>query len=409
MSDSTPRFLARLAPMIYGPSMLFAMGSGALIPTVPILASELGADLGMSGLVVSMLVLGQLVGNAPGSWVVSRVGERVAMLLAAGIAFVAGIGMLFVTHLALLALTVFCVGLSTAVFGLARLAFMTTRVPLAFRARALSLLGGSFRAGMFAGPFVATLALSLSGEVRSSVWVLLAALVLVALLVCIGRDPAEVAPVLPITEGVPIFEGSMLDALKEKRAPLARLGVAAASLSGVRAARDVALPLWGISLGLEPHTITLIVGISGAMDFALFYLSGQVMDRWGRGWAAVPAMLVLGVGFTMLSFTHDVAGAATWFVVCAMLLGIGNGLSSGVLMTLGSDLAPRGNPAPFLGVWRTLSDCGGAGMPLGISALATLSLPIACAGVGIIALLGAAGFARWIPRFIGGGGAKRSA
>jgi hypothetical protein len=78
------------------------------------------------------------------------------------------------------------------------------------------------------------------------------------------------------------------------RGVLSRLGLAAASLSAVRSARQVVLPLWGVSIGLDAQTIALVVGISGAIDFALFYASGQVMDRFGRLWAALPAMVLMG-------------------------------------------------------------------------------------------------------------------
>ena len=88
------------------------------------------------------------------------------------------------------------------------------------------------------------------------------------------------------------------------RQVLARLGVAAALLSSIRSARQVVLPLWGVSIGLDAQTIAIVVGISGALDFALFYASGQVMDRFGRLWAALPAMILMGTGFLALAFTH---------------------------------------------------------------------------------------------------------
>ena len=37
--------LWRFAPMIYGPTILFALGEGAVIPLIPILAAERGADV----------------------------------------------------------------------------------------------------------------------------------------------------------------------------------------------------------------------------------------------------------------------------------------------------------------------------------------------------------------------------
>ena len=39
-------------------------------------------------------------------------------------------------------------------------------------------------------------------------------------------------------------------------------------------------------------------------------------------------------------------------------------LSSGILLTLGADIAPPNEPAAFLGSWRTLTDAGGAVAPL---------------------------------------------
>ncbi len=169
----------------------------------------------------------------------------------------------------------------------------------------------------------------------------------------------------------------------------------------MRSARQVVLPLWGVSLGLDAGTIAVVVGVSGAIDFALFYASGQVMDRFGRLWAALPAMVLMGSGFLALSFTHDLGSAAMWYALFAAVLGVGNGLSSGILLTLGADIAPPDEPAAFLGSWRTLTDAGGAVAPLIVSALAAVaSLSIGVAAMGAIAVLGAAGFVRWVPRYV---------
>src|SRR3546814_19930070 len=85
---------------------------------------------------------------------------------------------------------------------------------------------------------------------------------------------------IPVAERVGVFR-----TMWRFRGVLGRLGLAAACLSAVRSARQVVLPLWGVSIGLDAQTIALVVGVSGAIDFALFYASGQVMDRFGRPWA----------------------------------------------------------------------------------------------------------------------------
>lgn len=417
------QMLWRLAPMIYGPTVLFAVGEGAVIPLLPVLAAALGADVPTAALVASALVVGQLCGNLPAGWAVARIGERVTMAIGGAVALVGTAGLAFAPNLAVLAASVFVIGLSAAAFGLARHSFMTTRVPLAFRARSLSLLGGTFRLGMFVGPFLAAALLGVFGDLRATIWFFGGCLVATIALVLLGPDPEVEAAAAgrsaaragrdveeredtgePVTGAIPTRREpgtGVIRTMWRHRGVLSRLGVAAASLSAVRSARQVVLPLWGVSIGLDAQTIALVVGVSGAIDFALFYASGQVMDRFGRLWAALPAMLLMGLGFIALSFTHDVDQAAMWFALFAAVLGVGNGLSSGILLTLGADAAPQSDPAAFLGSWRTLTDAGGALAPLLVSAVAAVfSLSIATGLMGAVGLLGAAAFARWVPRFV---------
>lgn len=393
--------------MIYGPTALFGLGEGAVIPLIPVIAAQLGADVATSALVAAALVVGQLCGNLPAGWAVARVGERTTMIVAGSVALAGVVAMALAPVLGVFAAAVFVIGMCAAAFGVARHAFMATRVPLAFRARALSLLGGSFRLGMFVGPFVAAALLWLFGDEHAAIWFFGVCLIATVVLVAFGPDPELSVAVAKTATGA-------AGPARVRRAPgtgvvrtawrhrdvLARLGLAAASLSALRSTRQVLLPLWGVSIGLDAQTIALVVGVSGAIDFALFYASGQVMDRFGRLWAALPAMLLMGAGFVALAFTHDTAQPEMWFALFAAVLGVGNGLSSGILLTLGADVAPQTNPAPFLGSWRTLTDAGGATAPLLISALTALvSLPLAAGVMGVLGLIGAAGFVRWVPRY----------
>lgn len=439
MTDSARHVLRRFAPMIYGPTILFALGEGAVIPLIPVIAARLGADLALSGLVASALVIGQLCGNIPAGYLVARVGERLTMVGAAVLALLGVLGLVLAPSIGVLAASVFVIGMCAAAFGLARHAFMTTRVPLGFRARALSLLGGSFRLGMFIGPFLAALLLGLTGTEASASWLFAACLLACIALVGFGPDPEtrlserlvpqggapdprpRSTPATDSAEATRASDGDTADTgeaitsgirlpagrpgvfrtMWQHRRVLSRLGLAAASLSAVRSARQVVLPLWGISLALDAQTISLVVGIAGAIDFALFYASGQVMDRFGRLWAALPAMLLMGSGFVVLAFTHDLPQAAMWFAMFAAMIGVGNGLSSGILLTLGADVAPKGDPAAFLGSWRTLTDAGGAVAPVLFSGIAAIStLGVATGAMGLIGLVGALGFLRWVPRFV---------
>ena len=107
MADSSSNILVRFAPMIYGPTMLFALGEGAVIPLFPVIAARLGADLATAALVASALVVGQLFGNIPSGWAVARIGERLTMTIAGFAAIIGVVGMVFSTQIGMLAGSVF--------------------------------------------------------------------------------------------------------------------------------------------------------------------------------------------------------------------------------------------------------------------------------------------------------------
>ncbi len=428
MAERAISVLWKFGPMVYLPTLLFSLGEGAVVPLIPVIAASRGATLASAGLIASALVVGQLCGNIPAGWLVARLGERVTMVIAGAVSLLGVVATALAPGLALFSVAVFVVGMSAAAFGLARHAFMTTRVPLVFRARALSLLGGSFRAGMFVGPFVAAALLAVFHTENAALWFFSVCLVALIVLVLFGPDPEAQATAMDrdvhrddvhsddvhsddgdredsgeaVSGSIPVVErAGVFRTLWRYRGVLSRLGLSAASLSAVRSARQVVLPLWGVSIGLDASSIALVVGVSGAIDFALFYASGQVMDRFGRLWAALPAMVLMGAGFLVLSITHDVATNVLWFGMIAAVLGVGNGLSSGILLTLGADVAPQSEPAAFLGSWRTLTDAGGAVAPLIFSGVAALSsLAVGAAAMGAIGVLGAIGFIRYIPRFV---------
>jgi MFS family permease len=186
----------------------------------------------------------------------------------------------------------------------------------------------------------------------------------------------------------------------QSRAVLARMGTGAGLVGALRASRQVILPLWAVSIGVPDSQTALIIGLAGALDFGLFYASGQIMDRFGRLWSAVPSMLGLAAGHLALAVTHDTTAAVGWFIAAAMFMSLANGLGSGILMTLGADLAPPRKPAPFLGAWRFTGDVGSAAAPLAISAItAAASIAVASGAMGVLGLIGAGVLLRYVPRY----------
>jgi MFS family permease len=394
------------------PTLLFSIGEGAIIPIIPLVADSLGATIAIAGVIAGALTIGELFGNIPSGWLVSRVGERAAMIGASLLSIVGLVICILAPHPAWLAVGVVLIGLATAIFALARHAFMTSFVPVAYRARALSTLGGTFRAGAFVGPFIAAGLIHATGTAESAFYIHIVACLAAALVLVLLRDPTASFGVATAARGqhggtktadatsTSIRPRGLVQTIAHNRAVLARLGFGAALIAAMRASRNVILPLWALSIGIPDASTALIIGIAGGIDFALFYVSGQVMDRFGRLASALPSMVGLSVGHFVLAFTHDLASAATWFVIAAMLLSVANGLGSGILMTLGSDLADPGNPAPFLGAWRFTSGLGGASAPLVLAGVTAIgSIAVAAGTMGVLGLLGAGVLARYVPRF----------
>jgi MFS family permease len=385
-----------IALTAYGPTALVSIGTGAIVPLIALSARDLGASVGMSALIVALAGIGQLVGDLPAGALAARIGEKYALMAACVVDAVALLGAYLAGRagsLVGLGAAVLVTGLANAVFSLARQAYLTEAVPIQTRARAMSTLGGVFRFGSFVGPFAGALVVSRfsvgAAYAFAGAMSLLAA-ALVAFLPDVGRSHRRRSsePTAP--------HPSVLSVLARHRRVLLTLGLGVLVISAVRASRQVIIPLWAEAAGIGPATTSLIFGISAGVDLLLFYPGGAVMDRFGRVWVAVPSMIIMGIGLALLPLTSTALG----ITLVGCLLGFGNGISAGIVLTLGADTSPDDGRAQYLGGWRLCADLGNTLGPLLISALAALaSLAVAAVAVGGLAWAGAAWMSRLVPRY----------
>ncbi|MFT4164380.1 MAG: MFS transporter [Microlunatus sp.] len=387
----------QVAIPVYGPTLLVSIGAGAILPLVALSARGLGASLGVAALVVAMLGIGQLLGDLPAGALAARIGERRALILACLIDVCALIGAYLAPSVTLLSAAVFVAGLANAVFSLARQTYLTAAVPLRVRARAMSTLGGVFRIGSFIGPFVG--AIIVTHINIASAFVFAAAMSLVA--AGLAALLPDLAPPESRSDGARVdprsagqAQPTVLSVLAKHRRILLTLGTGVLVLSAARATRQAIIPLWAEAQGLDAATTSVIFGISAGVDILLFYPGGAIMDRYGRAAVAIPAMITLGVGFVVLPLSHT----ALTVGAVACLMGLGNGISSGVVLTLGADSAPVEGRSQFLGGWRLCADLGNALGPLTIGAItAVATLGVAAVAMGVTTWLGAGWLARHVP------------
>jgi len=387
----TVRNLREIAPSAYGPTALSAVGSGAVLPVLVLSARDLGAGVNVAAFMIALLGIGQLAGDLPAGALAARIGERAALLVACGLEALGMAGCATAHSVAVLAASVLLIGLSGSLFGLARQAYLTEAVPISLRARALSTLGGVNRIGMFFGPFIGAAVVGRWGTSAAYVVGLVASAAAFVLLLVVPD----------ITSGERTERRSqprrrVAAVLLEHKRTLATLGVGTVFIASARSCRTALVPLWAEAIGLDAARTSLVFGIAGAADMLLFYPAGGVMDRFGRMWVAVPSMIVLGVGMALLPLTHSFAA----LTAVAVVLGLGNGIGSGLVMTLGADASPADARVQFLGGWRLMSDSGNAAGPAIVSGLTTV-IPLAGAAVamGAVAVVGAGWLRVWVPRF----------
>jgi MFS family permease len=373
---------------VYLPSFLFSTAEFGIIPSIPATALLLGANLATAGFITGWMMIGRLVADIPAAKFVDALGERKAMIAASAVAAVGILASLFAVNLFMLGAGVFIVGAAAAVFGLARLSWMTEHVPIAVRARSLSILGGMFRAGSFVGPVIGAAVIKFY-SVQAVYYLPLVLCALAAIILILAKGKEDLA------KNSSSLKATFLIARRERK-KLATLGVASSILSALRGTRMVGLPLLAVALAIPTEQASLYIGFAGALDFAMFYLSGQVMDRFGRNFAAVPTLIGLGVAHLVVGFAVD----ANTFLLLALFMSLANGLGSGVIMVLGADLAPKDARSEFLASYRLLVDFGDAAAPGILSGLvAAIGLTSAMAGFGFLGFIGAGLMYRYIPKY----------
>ena len=395
-----PFSLKKIAVPAFGPSVLYGVSNGAILPVVALSARDLDASVAASGLIVALIGIGSLVSNIPAALITSRYGERRSMMGAAVLSVLALLLCIFAGNAWMLAIGVFFIGMASSVFMLARQTYMIDAVPVYMRARALSTLAGTMRIGVFVGPFAGAALIHFMG-LPGAYCVAVIAMAGAGLIAYLAPDMTSPGRAGGATQAKP----RVLDVARAHSRVFVTLGLGILLVSAVRSSRQVVIPLWADHLGIDATTTSIIYGLVAAIDMSVFYPAGTLMDRRGRLWVAVPSTLLMGFALIGTSLTTGVVG----FVLVSMLLGMGNGIGSGIVMTLGADAAPPAGRTEFLGIWRLVSDLGSSLGPVALSAVtAMVSLAAAVAAMGAFGLAAAAVFWHWLPRGNPSAGGKRA-
>lgn len=386
----------RVSPLllaVYVPTAIFSLCDGLLVPTLPLFVASFDVSLATVGLALAGEAVGMLLADLPAGWLLGRLAPKAAMLAGGLLTALAVVLTAIAPTLALVVVLRVVAGAGLALFSLSRHAYLAHATRSADRGRAIAIYGGINRLGVFIGPAIGGALAALVG--LRAPFLLYAALVLVALVMVVSFIPSEAdigtrhAPTGAEQQRRP------REALRQSSGTLANAGFGHILGQAVRAGRRVLIPLYAAQvLGLDVATVGIIVSVSGLVDMLMFYPAGWLMDRRGRKHAIVPCFIVMGLGIAMVPLATEF-----WMLMLAgIVIGIGNGLGSGTMMTLGADLAPREAMGEFLGIWRMIGDVGMVGGPVLIGAVAqSLSLGSAASAVAGLSFAAALWFAKRVP------------
>ena len=348
-ADSLGALIGRLGTSLYLPWVLAMLGRGMLLPVVPLYLREAGLSFTTTSVVLAAVGFGAFLGGLPVGALAGRLGPE--RLFIAALAMTAITTALFGTTTAVLALVGFRMFTGLGGVGLRVSAQMLVNASVTSheRGRGMSLLGGGVRAAFFVGPLL--------GGVLVDVVGFEATFVVSGVLTLTGMVPFAAArrsrPAGQRFERPDVPLGDLLGAWRRHGVVLALAGTGAALVMTAREGRNVVVPLIGDDLGLSATAVGALVAIGTGADLLLFPVAGWLMDRFGRLYAIVPAFSLMALGLLVLGLSGSTAGA----VVAGVIMGVGNGMSAGTMLTLGGDLAPA-NSGPFLATLGMMQDLG---------------------------------------------------
>ena len=343
---------------IFLPTMLSFISLRSSLVILPLYVIHEGYGATLAGLIISLRGIGMLCADVPGGFLVTKLGDKWVMVIGH---LLAGLALALFAAFDMRSMFIFSALLSGAAFAvmmLARLSYVGDKCEAHERGRVIATMASLQRIGGIVGPlgggFIATW---YGYEAALLLLALLSSLAALSVYLFCGADP---------NVGHDSSHGhAFIATLKDNRKIFLTSGAGAIGLMSLRGASPLLITLFGNVIGLSAAEIGFFASLTTVLEFFMFVPGGYIMDRWGRKCTLVPGTLFMAISLLILSVFSSLTG----YVTGAFLMALGNGLATGVIMSIGSDLAPDDQRGQFLGVWRFVSDLGFTGGPLFVTGL----------------------------------------
>jgi MFS family permease len=356
----------QLVLSLYLPAAMLALGESLVTPIIPLFTKQFGVGFATASLVFVMMNVGGLVAAFSTGYLMDTIGRRPVLLAGPLLMAVGSLMTPFAGSFTALLGWRFVVGAAHQTWQQARLAIITDTAQYGQRARQLQWMMGVSRAGQLFGPSVGGFSAGAFG-----LWVPFVGL---AGLVCASIIPSYTL----IEETAPGHRGRM-DAAEAALAQqgwkplLAYLCTVqmltffiiqfCATLCRGGQERGTLNLYAAYAFDMGPQQLGLLNTVAMVVALPVPFVTGYLMDRFGRRWIIVPGFIGYALAVILMSLTAFFPLRVTWFLWAYVLVLVAQGPIGGVMQVLGSDLAPPFARGRFFAIWRPVAQLGATVTP----------------------------------------------
>lgn len=352
----------------YLPALVLAVGTGIALPAVPTLAKSFGVSFGVASGVVTAFLLGNLAGTIPSGWLIDRFGRRVVLIAGPLLTSAVGFMVAFAHSFPELLVLRFFGGCAAQMWVMGRLAAISHSAAPAQRGRQVSWMFGMDSTGRLGGPIL--------GGFIASAWGPRAPFVVYAVLALLALVPTStLANDTPRRDrGIRTKARAASRSLSLRQIVMPRLvyfGLTLfAGLTRGPVQADLLHLYAAFAYQLGPRQIGYLATAAAGLSLPIGFISGWMMDRFGRKRTMVPGFVGVTIAMAALAISAFAHLSLAWYVAL-FLLGVAlQAMTGGSIQTVGTDVAPPEARGTFLGLFRFTGQGGVALSPIIFALLA---------------------------------------
>jgi MFS family permease len=345
---------------LYLPALAISLGEGIATPVLPVYAKSFGISFGTATLVVILNGIGGWLATVPIGYMIDRYGRRPVLLAGPLLTAATAIMTAFAPTFGILLVCRFFNGASQAMWQLARLAMITDTGKDRERGRMITWMmqvatfGGLFSPAV--GGFIATY-----WDIRVPFF-FHAAICIIAIIPSF-RLAKETDPERnrAASQGRQVEKVPWREVFRDMANPQMLAFFMAQFLAnftrGVN--RGGLLNLYAAyQYGAGAQTIGLMASANSFLQLPLGFTTGYIMDKWGRKRTIVPGFSLLFLAMLFMSATAYFRMPFAIFVAAYLCVTFSQGITSGNMQVMGSDLAPAKGRGQWIAVWRFVAETG---------------------------------------------------